>query len=460
MLSLLLMLKINDTLSLRKGDSMRKKAVLSAVWLILLGYKTASAQSNGNLSLLIPNLYGPKGLIVNSEATLPNGQTHSAHFNSSFESDFSQFNTALATQLLALPLPSPASGFTYSFDPSLGVFTRTTQSFGPILTERAETIGKKKFTLGFSFQRFDFDSIEGIPMNNVPAVFTHDDAALLGGRQDVISTSTRIEAKVDQFTFFSTVGLTDRLDLSVAVPVIKTELNLSSHAILQRIGTTDPKIHFFSNGEPGNPNYYGNEKTFTSSGSAKGIGDVVVRLKGTVAKWEHSGLAVGMDFRAPTGDEKNLLGSGAVGIKPFAAYSYAFKRISPHVNIGYQWNGKSVLAGDVANDVKAHLPNQFLYVVGADFGLARRLTLAADILGQRVIDAPRLLPETFTALTGGGTWPNVNFETSSYTLTNGAIGLKVNPGGNLLLNFNVLLKLDNGGLRDKITPLVGIAYTF
>jgi hypothetical protein len=440
---------------------MCKKSLLVAVWLILLGCKTASAQSKGDLALLIPNLFGPSGLIVNSEATLPNGQTHSAHFNSDFESEFSQFNIALATQLLALPLPSPASGFTYSFDSSLGVFTRTTQSFGPILTERAETIGKKKFTVGFSFQRFGFDSIEGIPMNNVPAVFTHDDAALLGGRQDVISTSTRIEANVDQFTFFSTVGLTDRLDLSIAVPVINTELNISSHAILQRIGTADPKIHFFSNGEPGNPNYYGNERTFTSSGSASGLGDIVVRVKGTVAKWEHSALAVGLDLRAPTGDEQNLLGSGAIGIKPFAAYAYAYKRLSPHFNIGYQWNGKSVLAGDVATDVKGKLPNQFLYAVGADFGLARWLTLVTDILGQRVIDAPRIFPETFKALTGGGTWSNIGFETaSSYTVTNGAIGLKVNPGGKLLLNFNVLLKLDNGGLRDKITPLLGIAYTF
>src|SRR2546422_5665887 len=128
---------------------MCKKSLLVAVWLILLGCKTASAQSKRDVALLIPNLYGPSGLIVNSEATLPNGQTHSAHFNSDFESEFSQFNIALATQLLALPLPSPASGFTYSFDSSLGVFTRTTQSFGPILTERAETIGKKKFTVGF-----------------------------------------------------------------------------------------------------------------------------------------------------------------------------------------------------------------------------------------------------------------------------------------------------------------------
>jgi len=35
---------------------MCKKALLVSVWLILLVYKTASAQSSGDLSLLIPNL--------------------------------------------------------------------------------------------------------------------------------------------------------------------------------------------------------------------------------------------------------------------------------------------------------------------------------------------------------------------------------------------------------------------
>jgi hypothetical protein len=93
--------------------------------------------------------------------------------------------------------------------------------------------------------------------------------------------------------------------------------------------------------------------------------------------------------------------------------------------------------------------------------LAKRLSLAVDLLGQRVIDAPRLVGETFNTLTGGATFPNVRFiRASSFNIHNGAIGLKLNPFGSLLLNANVLLKLDNGGVRDKITPLVGIAYTF
>ena len=133
-----------------------------------------------NLATLFTDLYGPNGLVVDSEATLPGEQPHSAHFNSSFQFDFSQFSTALVNQFVNVPLPSPASGFTYRFDPTLGVFQRTTQSFGPILAERAETIGAKHVSFGFATQHFTFDTVEGLDLNKVPAVFTHDNAQLLG----------------------------------------------------------------------------------------------------------------------------------------------------------------------------------------------------------------------------------------------------------------------------------------
>ena len=143
----------------------------------------ASAQSAPKLALLIPHLFGPDGLSVDSQARLPDGSTHSAHFNSAFQAEFNQFNIALASQLAAVPLPTPASGFTYTFDSSLGVFQRSTQSFGPILTERADTIGRRKFTFGFTYQHFGFDSIEGLGLQDVPAVFTHDEATgAAGGR--------------------------------------------------------------------------------------------------------------------------------------------------------------------------------------------------------------------------------------------------------------------------------------
>src|SRR5258707_13687585 len=86
-----------------------------------------------NLATLFTDLFGPQGLRVDSEATLPGEQPHNAHFNNDFESSFDKFTTAMVSQLVTVPLPSPSSGFTYEIDPTTGVFKRTTQTFGPIL---------------------------------------------------------------------------------------------------------------------------------------------------------------------------------------------------------------------------------------------------------------------------------------------------------------------------------------
>ena len=133
--------------------------------------------------------------------------------------------------------------------------------------------------------------------------------------------------------------------------------------------------------------------------------------------------------------------------------------MAPHLNVAYLWNGKSVLAGDVASGQKEDLPDQVQYAVGADIGVTKRLTLAFDFLGTYVIDSPRLVRETFTAANGQA-FPQIGFVTESYSLANGAAGLKFNPVGRLLIDVNVLFKLDSAGLRDKVTPLVGIEYAF
>ena len=91
--------------------------------------------------------------------------------------------------------------------------------------------------------------------------------------------------------------------------------------------------------------------------------------------------------------------------------------------------------------------------------MTKRLTLALDVVGTRVIDSPRLVTETFTAA-NGLTFPQIDFVTESYDIVNGAAGLKLNLFGRLLLDANVLFKLNDTGLRDKVTPLVGIEYAF
>jgi hypothetical protein len=409
-----------------------------------------------HLATLFTDLYGPRGLIVDSTATLPGEQPHSAHFTSDFQADFSQFSAAFVSQLVTVPLPSPASGFTYQFDPSLGVFQRTTQSFGPILAERSETIGSGRVSVGFAFQRFAFDTIENLDLGHVPAVFSHDNASLLGGREDVVTTTTSIDASVSQLTTFASFGVTERLDVSLAIPIIDASLNVLSDATIQRLGTTNPQTHFFrqSDGE------VGERRLFSAVGSATGLGDLTIRLKGTVHRSATQGLAAALDVRLPTGDEMNLLGTGTAGITPFGIWSATFQKVSPHVNVGYTWNGSSVLAGNPATGESADFADSVGYALGADVSVNPRITLAFDLLGRYLIDTERLVQEEFHALDGRSTFPNITFTQDSFNTLAGSVGLKTNLVERLLLDVNLLFAVDHHGLRDKVTGLVGLEYSF
>lgn len=99
---------------------------------------------------------------------------HSVHFQDSALASFAPLTSAIGTALSQLPLTSPASGFTFSFNSSLGVYARTTENFGPILSERADTIGKHKLFVGFSYQYFNFDRVDGVNLRNFSAVFQHE----------------------------------------------------------------------------------------------------------------------------------------------------------------------------------------------------------------------------------------------------------------------------------------------
>jgi hypothetical protein len=400
------------------------------------------------LAFLIPNLYGPTGL------TLPN-PTHQAHFDSSFQQNFGPLNTAIASQLTSLPIPSPASGLVYSFDKALGVYSRSARSFGPILAERADTIGKDKFAFGFSHQNFTFDSIDSVPLNRVSSVFVHiPNPANPTFAQDIITADNFVDLHISQFTTFLTYGIHDRLDVSVALPLISAGLGVTSNATIRRIGTgSDATIHGF--GGSGD----GSQGQFANASSASGIGDMVARLKGNVIRTESTGVALGVDVRVPTGDAYDFLGSGAPGIKPFIALSLTAGSFSPHVNLGYQWNGDSVLAGNVVTGTKGRLPAQVLYALGFDYGVTRRFTLAADVLGQHVNRTERVFADQFTA-TNQTAYPNTRFAIGSFDSRSGAIGFKVNPISDLIASFNVLIRLSHSGLQDRVTPLVGLSYAF
>ena len=177
-------------------------------------------------------------------------------------------------------------------------------------------------------------------------------------------------------------------------------------------------------------------------------------------KGEISGLALGLDLRVPTGDEENLLGAGAPGLKPFMAWSATYDTFSPHFNFGYLWNGSSILAGNPTTGQSADFPDQVGYIVGAEFGAFPRLTIAFDVLGQHVINSPRLVQQDFRAQDATSVFPDISFRNDSFTETSAAVGLKVGLLQDLLLDLNLLFPLDDNGIRDKVTPLIGAEYAF
>jgi hypothetical protein len=287
---------------------------------------------------------------------------------------------------------------------------------------------------------------------------------------------------------YGTVGVTDRVDVSVSIPIVSVRMGVTSDASIIRVsgptftlptGVVLPNPHQFTS----DPNSL--THSYFNDGSANGIGDVSFRMKAAIWRGQNAGLSLGMDVRTPTGDARQLLGSGAIGLKPFVAVSATGRHFSPHVNLGYQWNGKSILAGDVTGTtisedeatgagaavirngpaVKQKLPAQLFCTIGADFGASKALTFAFDYIGQALISAPRVFRDIFpTQNIAGGTGtlflPTISGGKDTVVLSSASSGIKYNLFGNLLLTANLLFRLDNKGLRQDVIPLVALSYAF
>jgi hypothetical protein len=380
-------------------------------------------------------------------------------FTSTGGSSLGSFNTTIAQALGQLPLAVPISGFALAFDKATGIYVVSTDNLGSVLTERGDTIGKHKIFLGFTYQRFVFETIDGTNLNDLPAVFV-----TLGSTPSLNNytvSQNSIAINIDQYIAAAAFGLTDRVDVSITLPFERVALSASQSGLKQ----------YSSSGQLGSVS---TAPSVTGAGSASGVGDLLVNLKGTVVKAEKLRLALGTEVRFPTGDELNLLGSGAYGLKPYAVLSRR-GRITPHVNLGYQWNGFSNLYPNltvtpVANQgvPTLRLPSDLDYSAGADVGIVTRLTFVADLLGQHFFSAPRVLPAVPASQADIPNLPRNldNFPTvrvrdnQSYDNDNLGLGFKVNPIGKLLVSANVLIKLNDGGLRANYVPLVGVSYKF
>jgi len=373
------------------------------------------------------------------------------------ESPASTFNSAFATQLSELPLLSPASGVIFTFDKSLGM-SIASDNLGPILTERAHTIGKHKVLLAFAYQRFRFNSIDGNGLGSLPFVFPASQGQ--GGTQ-YTQLREHVDFKLDQYVGLLTFGLTSKTDISVLVPLERVSIGASAlDATVYNVSASGQ-----GTGQFRLPDSY-------TPGPASGIGDVFVNGKWRFWSGERSNLSAGLLLRFPSGDALNYLGSGAYGFNPYAVFSYD-ARLSPHVRLGYQFNTSTVLLPVDINNAGAGnygLPGGLQYNVGADYVLFKKVltSVTGDLLGNYIVNSPVLNASTIgSAFSGLGKAygslsqdPALTTGETSYNSDQISIGVKVRPAKDFLLYGNVLFQVNNVGLRSNPVPLIGASYTF
>jgi hypothetical protein len=440
--------------------------VLVLAILLASGAPAAAQDAPDGLARILLQFFAPNRPVVVLQ-TAPDPFSHAAHFVSQTAAQdiLTQLNSSIASQLSTFPLGSSSAGFTYTFDPALGVFNRSTETFGPVFAERPVTAGKGKFSFGVNYQKARYDRFEGqnLDERDIQLYLIHQDVNNDGNNLfpwfegDVIRADLSVNLENETTVFFANYGVSDRFDIGVAVPYQRLDLDARIFTTVERNSTTaQPTIHRFPDGS--------DSREYPSSGSASGVGDVVVRAKYNLVRRPSASLAAAVDVRLPTGDEDNLLGSGGTQTKLFVIAAGPAKRFSPRGSFGYTFSsGGASFLGDLSNEVN--------YSAGFDAGLGRRVTLTADLLGRYLLDSSRLVEreQTLRFRTNPAANDPTSFTTSrvsavvesgNVNLLLGSAGVRVNLVGRLLLVGNVLFPLTDSGLQDKLIPVFGLDYSF
>jgi hypothetical protein len=273
----------------------------------------------------------------------------------------------------------------------------------------------------------------------------------------VITSQLFLKVETDVTAFVMSYGIADNLDFGLVVPLVSVDMEAEAPAQVQRIATapTAPAIHTFRNGT--------SEDILTTSGRASGLGDILVRAKWQILRGTPGGgLALLGEARFPTGDERDLLGTGSTRGILYIVGSLDMGTFSPHFNGGYG------VSTDGPEGTK--VPDEVVYKAGFDWAMNPRLTIAADVLGRSLLDATvvEVHDEVFTANISPAPPPNLVSATfprlvttteDSHRLT-GSVGLKLNPFGTFLISLNGLFPLNDEGLRDEFSPLVAVDWSF
>jgi hypothetical protein len=360
---------------------------------------------------------------------------------------------AIVLGIATVPAPSAGSGETFRLS-ALGIPVRNDEtSLGPILAERALSLGRHSFLLGANVTDLRFESLRGVSLENLRFNVVQRDLPPAGPplgdpaiERTYLAVTTRMAFEARVVNFFLTAGLTDRLDVSVLVPVVQATLSGYSDAQIVIGAGDDPAAGFSFGGPTEDPKLM--ERAILPRQKATGLGDASLRgkLRLTAAD-SRLGAAVLGDVRVPVGKDEDFLGSEGWWIQGTGVVSMTpVLGLSPHLNLGGVFR-----SGDGERSA-------LLAALGVDHRSSARLTVAAEVLARRPLGGNPLVSRNVTIRDGQGdllTVPTSNLPTLNDNQLDGALGFKLRLGS-LALVGNAIVPFDEGGLRSDVLWTFGV----
>lgn len=344
-------------------------------------------------------------------------------------------------QATTFPMGSSLGGFTYTFDPQMGLPVRRTQSFGPMFADRPQSSGLHKFSVALAAQRTDWRALGGVDIGNgLVAIRSYPASVTTSGHPEAEYATTRITFVTERAQLGLNYGLTSRIDIGVLLTDGQATVDGTEHYMRTDLTTGQVLVvdgrHL--------------------CGASAGIGDVAIRGKVEFLSRPALDLALGVEVRLPTGVAADALGAGATQTKMMLIGSLPRGGFSPHFNVGYTFVAGHT-AGIFANSVQA--PNiknasEINYTVGADVAVSSSLTLAGDVIGRSLLRSYNFEP-TVDPLVA-----QIAMKPGTVNLLLGALGGKLLIGHAWLLNMSVAFPLNSAGLKPGLTPVIGLERAF
>ena len=369
-------------------------------------------------------------------------------------------NSLIASNVSSFPNSATSVGVTFSFEG--GAPQKIRQAEGPIFGEMATTQGKGVFNLGMNASHLSLDKFRGLDTEDMRFTFPHVDVTgdgTLGenpNESDTIDVTMGIDVDATIYNFYATYGITDRVDVTIGVPVIDVSLT----------GTAVASVNSFTIAALGEANHhFGDDATrpvlqtaVPYSDSAAGIGDATIRFKYNAFRNDRFGLGFILEYRLATGDEDDYLGTGENEIRLSQIFSGERESFSWHLNLSFERR-----PADLDSD-------EFEYLAGFNYEVGGGLAWTMEVLGEYDLndkETIELLPGTVTITDRSGDATNTRIvelsnipERDNDNTLSGSIGVRFAPSDRLVLIANVLLPLNDGGLRSDVVGTAGVGYTF